>query len=184
MSSSSPLKPPTRIITTHDKNGKAVISTAVAEHPKEQVVNKGEASFFLSYATDQYPVDMNDDKDLSAYQQYASQPPGLVISGGTVLRHVDMAPGMLSPMHRTISLDYGIVIEGEIELILDGGETRRIFPGDVVIQRGTMHAWRNVSDTKYARMLYVLQESKALQVNGETLTEDYGATMEGVRAST
>ncbi|KAF7193234.1 Ascochitine biosynthesis cluster protein 2 [Pseudocercospora fuligena] len=184
MSSATPLKPPTRVITTHDANGKAIISTAIPEQPKAQVVSNGDASFILGYATDQYPVDLNEDKDLTAYQHYASQPPGLVISGGTVLRYVDMAPGITSPMHRTVSLDYGIVIEGEIELILGSGETRRVFPGDVVVQRGTMHAWRNVSSDKYARMLYVLQESKPLRIGSETLGEDYGGTMDGVRAST
>lgn len=86
-------------------------------------------------------------------------------------------------MHRTVSLDYGIVIEGEIELILDSGETRLMRPGDIAIQRGTMHAWRNTSDTKWARMLYVLQPSKPLVLDSGALGEDY-ADMKGVRAST
>jgi mannose-6-phosphate isomerase-like protein (cupin superfamily) len=48
-------------------------------------------------------------------------------------------------MHRTQTLDYAIVVSGEIWIVMDEGETR-LFPGDVVIQRGTRHAWANRSD--------------------------------------
>lgn len=46
-------------------------------------------------------------------------------------------------MHRTVSLDYGVLISGELECLLDSGETRSVHPGDVVVQRGTMHQWVN-----------------------------------------
>ena len=86
-------------------------------------------------------------------------------------------------MHRTVSLDYGIVLAGDIELVLDSGETRRMAVGDVAIQRGTMHAWKNVG-SGWARMIYVLQPCKPVTTaDGKTLKEDY-ADMEGVRAST
>ncbi|KAI7110505.1 hypothetical protein KC352_g36257 [Hortaea werneckii] len=127
---------------------------------------------------------MNQDKDIQAYQSYMNQAPGLVISSGTVLRTLpDMPPGALSPMHRTVSLDYGIVLEGEVELVLDSGETRPMKRGDIAIQRGTNHAWRNMSSEKWGRMLYVLQPSQPLQVAGRTFGEDL-ADMEGVRHST
>jgi len=95
----------------------------------------------------------------------------------------DMEAGHVSPMHRTVSLDYGIVLEGEVELILDSGETRAMKRGDVAIQRGTCHAWRNMSDTEPARMIYVLMPSKPLEVAGQSLGEDL-ETMVGVRNST
>lgn len=57
-------------------------------------------------------------------------------------------------MHRTETIDYGVVIEGEVTLILDQGEVQ-LRPGSVVIQRGTNHAWANRSD-KPSRMLFVL----------------------------
>ena len=86
-------------------------------------------------------------------------------------------------MHRTVSLDYGIVLEGEVELILDSGEKRVMKPGDIAIQRGTAHAWRNTSQTKPGRMIYVLTPSMPLEVGGKRLGEDL-ETMEGVRSST
>lgn len=61
-------------------------------------------------------------------------------------------------MHRTQSIDYGIVIEGELTLIVDDGEAL-LKPGSVVIQRGTNHAWANRSD-KMCRILFVLIDGK------------------------
>lgn len=57
-------------------------------------------------------------------------------------------------MHRTESIDYGIVIEGEMTLVLDRGEAL-LKPGSVVVQRGTNHAWANRSD-RPCRMLFIL----------------------------
>jgi mannose-6-phosphate isomerase-like protein (cupin superfamily) len=57
-------------------------------------------------------------------------------------------------MHRTETVDYGVVIEGEITLVLDDSEVL-LKPGSVVIQRGTNHAWANRSG-KPCRMLFVL----------------------------
>ena len=61
-------------------------------------------------------------------------------------------------MHRTQSIDYGIVIEGEMTLVLEAGETR-LRRGDVVIQRGTNHAWANRSG-RPCRMLFVLIDGR------------------------
>lgn len=57
-------------------------------------------------------------------------------------------------MHRTESVDYGVVIEGELTLVLDDSEVL-LKPGSVVVQRGTNHAWANRSG-KPCRMLFVL----------------------------
>ena len=61
-------------------------------------------------------------------------------------------------MHRTETLDYGVVIEGEITHIVDAGETW-LSPGDVVVQRGINHAWAN-RNGKMARMLFVLLDGR------------------------
>lgn len=176
-----PLKAPARLVTTHNAEGKAVFSKAVPEVAQQKLVGK-EAVFALGYTTSEFPANLNGDKDIESFQQYDTQPPGLVVNSGTVLRYVDVAPGHTSPMHRTVSLDFGIVLEGDIELILDSGETRRMAAGDVAIQRGTMHAWKNVGST-WARMVYMLQPCKPVTTaDGAVLKEDY-ANMEGVRPS-
>lgn len=61
-------------------------------------------------------------------------------------------------MHRTESVDYGIVIEGEMTLVLDDSEVL-LKPGSVVVQRGTNHAWANRSG-KPCRMLFILVDGR------------------------
>jgi uncharacterized cupin superfamily protein len=58
-------------------------------------------------------------------------------------------------MHRTETVDVGIVLEGETWLLLDDGSETLVRPGDAVVQRGTMHAWVNRSD-RPVRMLFVM----------------------------
>ena len=72
-------------------------------------------------------------------------------------------------MHRGGSIDYNVVIEGEIELILDSGESARMRPGDVNVQRATSHRWRNVSSSEWARMFNVLIDIMPLFVAGEEM---------------
>ncbi|KAF4984075.1 hypothetical protein FZEAL_654 [Fusarium zealandicum] len=171
---------PKRFTTTHNTDGKAIFDTSLNDEIPE--TNTGGHRFFLGYATDEYPVDLECSKDIETYQYYAANQPGLVIPGGTVLRFVDFPPGN-SAMHRTVSMDYGIVLEGEVNLALDSGESRQLKRGDVAIQRGTMHQWVNPSGHEWARMVFILQESKPVKVNGTTLKEDYGDLTGVIRPS-
>lgn len=74
-------------------------------------------------------------------------------------------------MHRTQSLDYGVVMEGSVVALLDSGEEQVMHRGDVMVQRATMHAWRNRSETDPARMLFCLQDTKPLFVGEERFKE-------------
>jgi quercetin dioxygenase-like cupin family protein len=177
------LSHPNRFITTHDESGKAIIDQSVpAPAPFYSLGTLADPSFAQCYVTSEFPVNIADGADTTAYRNFLSHPPGLTVSGGTVLRYVDMPPGAVSPMHRTVSLDYGVVLEGEVDLVLDSGETRHMKRGDVCVQRATMHAWKNRSETEWARMLYILQPVQPFQVTGKEMTEDYGG-MEGVKKS-
>jgi quercetin dioxygenase-like cupin family protein len=170
-----------RYITTHNDEGKAIFSKAFGEE-SEMKANDDGIAFALSYVNKGLPIDMNDDKDFETYGHYLKNDPGLVVSGGTVLRHVDIPPKVSCAMHRTVSLDYGCVLEGEVECLLDSGEKRLMKRGDVAIQRGTMHQWINPSESEWCRMLFVLQESKPLTLAGEKAGEEL-AGMAGVRPS-
>ncbi|KAF2111906.1 cupin domain-containing protein [Lophiotrema nucula] len=176
------LRPACRYITTHDSDGRTDFSDAIPQPLRWQQLANG-ARFSLAYATEEQPVNMTEDKDLGIYAKNLDHLPGVFIPGGTVLRMVDLNPGSTSPMHRTISCDYGVVLEGEVELILDSGEKTLLKRGDITIQRGTNHAWRNTSDTEWARMLYFLQEAQPLSFNGKLLGEDYGGGMDEVKPS-
>jgi hypothetical protein len=84
------------------------------------------------------------------------------------LRYVVMAPNTISAMHKGASLDYGIVLEGEIELVLDLGETKLMRRSDACVQRGTNRAWRNVAPNGgWGRMVDVL-----VAAQGEGLEEE------------
>ena len=85
-------------------------------------------------------------------------------------------------MHRTESIDYGIVISGEIECLLDSGDKRVMRQGDVCVQRGTMHAWRNVSSTEWARICFVLISCEKVEVGGKVLGTETMDVPEEVKA--
>ncbi|KAH8737650.1 cupin domain-containing protein [Ilyonectria robusta] len=180
--SAQELTPPKRFITENNAEGKAVFSTQIPEQLPARVIECGD-KFFLGYTTNERPVDINGNKDVDTYSEYLTNEPGIVIPGGTVLRFVDIRPGGVSPMHRTVSLDYGVVVEGQVIIRLDSGESRLMQRGDVTIQRGTMHEWENASKTEWARMMYVLQDSKPLIAGGKPLGEEYGVGMGEVRPS-
>jgi quercetin dioxygenase-like cupin family protein len=65
-------------------------------------------------------------------------------------------------------------MEGEVTLELDDGSETYMRRGDVAIQRATIHAWSNPSPTKWARVLFVLQDCQPLMVNGKRYMEDLG----------
>lgn len=177
------LSHPKRYITTHDSAGKAIVDTSIPfEAPFYDLPNK-ECAFAHCYVTGAFPAKLGADADIKTYQNFLQSPPGLTVSGGTVLRYVDLPPGHSSPMHRTVSLDYGVVIEGEAVLVLDSGETRLMKRGDICVQRATMHAWKNLSETEWARILFVLQPCEAFETAGGKTEEDLGV-MGGVRSST
>lgn len=167
------LPTPNRFITDHDAEGLSVFHTSIPELLPANIVG-GKSKFHLGYATDKIPADLAGQSDIATYSSFLSNPPGIFLPGGSVLRIVDMKPGGESLMHRTQSLDYGIVLEGEIELILDSGESRTLKKSDVAIQRGTNHQWRNKSKTEWGRMCFVTLESKPIEVDGKVLEETKG----------
>ena len=187
------LRPLSRVITSHDSTGKAIFSDALPQDAPLQDVLDGAMQFSLMYTSSKFPVAMAADKDIGDYTQFLKTPPGITISTGTVCRVCDYPPYTTTFMHRTVSLDFGVVLEGEIELVLDSGETRRLKRGDVAVQRGTNHAWKNVtrdivtegkSVGQWARMFYVLQGAESLDLPGVgKLGEDYGEAGDGLPQS-
>ena len=152
-----------RIVTGHSEQGKAVFASDEAF--ETQLIASGDAEFTLLWTAPDLPVDNNDPVD------GRKRDAGLTLNGGSVIRVVDMLPGKSSPMHRTNSLDYGIVLSGQLELELDDGEKTLLGAGDIVVQRGTMHLWRNPSNTETCRIVFVLTEATPVEVNGEPLPE-------------
>lgn len=151
-----------RVVTGHDVRGLAVIRRD--EQLETQPIPSGEARFAKLWTTDRSPADNLEEADA------ALRPTGLTCPGGSVLRIVDLLPGSRSPMHRTRSVDYGIVLQGELDMELDSGECVTLRPGDVVVQRGTSHAWVNRS-AEVARMAFVLIDALPYLHEGQPLPE-------------
>lgn len=171
---------PTTFITGHDAAGKAVVHSS--RPVKWERFDNDDLVMSVAYTTS-FPADLNSDADLAAHDARLTKELGLVNTGGTVLRFVDFAPSYQCMMHRTQSIDYGIVIEGSIVSILDSGEETLMRRGDVMVQRATMHAWRNASETEWARMIFCLQDCKPLLVGGKRMGEDLGRGTDGIPPS-
>ena len=153
-----------RVVTGHSENGKAIFTRD--EELETQLIPTGDAKMALIWTTEKVPADLNDDTDGREREA------GVTLKGGSVIRVVDMQPGARSPFHRSSSIDYGIVISGEIELELDNQVTKTMGPGTIIVQRGTIHLWRNPSDTEICRIVFVLTEAKAFELDGKPL-EDF-----------
>jgi hypothetical protein len=157
------LKPIRRVVTGHNAAGKSVIAS---DAPSPHVLAiPGVPAFGLTnlWVTDTTPADKTGAAD-GAARPVALEPP----AGGTIFRVVEFPPDAtlaafdrraafesmraghaLDPraarhpgMHKTASVDYAIVLSGEIWALMDEGETL-LRAGDVLVQRGTNHAWSN-----------------------------------------
>jgi quercetin dioxygenase-like cupin family protein len=100
--------------------------------------------------------------DLHRHSAAAESGPPYVafpVAGASAVVYIDFAPNPEQEegfWHRTQTVDYIVMLEGELELTLDGGEKRVVKMGEVVVQRAAMHKWKNLSRTKGARYAAVL----------------------------
>lgn len=151
-----------RIVTDHNEQGLSVIRAIDTLTPR--LIDSGDAAFQLVWATPTVPADLNDGGD-------GMLPAGKTLHGGSVIRIVDMLPGRASPLHRSWSIDYGIVLSGILELELDDGSVTALSAGDVVVQRATNHLWRNPSPDQVCRIAFILIEAKPVMAGGRILPE-------------
>jgi quercetin dioxygenase-like cupin family protein len=143
---------PRRIVTGHDASGKSVVLSD-ARSPK--TLDVGTAAFHEVWITDRVPAPIAADEPEPTDRPVRTPPP----ADGVTVRFTEMAPGAESPMHRTETVDVGVVLEGETWLLLDDGSETRVGRGDAVVQRGTNHAWANRSD-RPVRMLFVMIDGR------------------------
>jgi len=139
---------PRRIVTGHDRSGKSVV---LSDAPTPKTLDVGTAAFHEIWITTETPAPIEATEPEPTDRPVRTPPP----ANGAIVRFTEMAAGAESPMHRTESVDVGVVLEGETWLLLDDGSETRVGVGDVVVQRGTNHAWANRSD-RPVRMVFVL----------------------------
>jgi quercetin dioxygenase-like cupin family protein len=139
---------PRRIVTGHDAFGKSVV---LSDGPTPKTLDIGSAAFHEIWITDRSPAPIEASEPEPTDRPVRTPAP----AGGVLVRFTEMAAGAEAPMHRTETVDVGVVLEGETWLLLDDGSETRMGPGDTVVQRGTNHAWANRSD-RSVRMVFVL----------------------------
>jgi quercetin dioxygenase-like cupin family protein len=162
-----------RVVTGHDTKGKAVV---VTDEVLPGVARPGGRNMACHiWSTDKMPV------DLTSPAAQAAQRKGFVVrhnyvgSGqGTVIRITEMQPGAPKFMHRTETIDYAILMEGTCDLELDDGKVVHLKAGDVVVQRGTIHAWINTG-TGPCKFAFILIDADPAQAGGQTLKVHYPA---------
>lgn len=152
-----------RVVTGHQNDGTAIFTSDDAFDT--ELIPSGDAAMTTIWTTENVPADLNDDTD-GRYREA-----GTTLKGGSVIRIVDMLPGESSPFHRSSSIDYGIVISGQVELELDKGACKTLNPGDIIVQRGTIHLWRNPSKTDTCRIVFILIEATPFNLNGQPLED-------------
>ena len=163
-----------RVVTGHTKSGEAVVVMDSIVETKTRSAGVGSAVLWI---TDESPADISGSKDRADRTIGVPPPPS-----GSILRIVDFPPvsGDIKVdnasftsemgigkqdrgpgkhvhhpfMHRTKSIDYAIVLEGEIDMLLDNTEVH-VKAGDIMVQQGTNHAWVNNSG-KNCRICFVL----------------------------
>ena len=174
-------KPIRRVVTGHDSKGTAIAIMDSKLQP--ELRDAGVVASSVLWITDETPADISGSKDRAARKIGVPPPPK-----GSILRIVDFLPvkgdikidnkaftaemGIGNQdrgpgkhvnhpfMHRTKSIDYAIVLEGEIDMLLDDTEVH-LKAGDILVQQGTNHAWVNNSD-KPCRICFVLIGSQDL----------------------
>ncbi len=144
-----------RIVTSHDANGKAIIGmdTLIESKPGVKDKNVQNAGLWLTEAT---PASNTMEGDPVAQKMQLSPP-----VNGSVFRMLELPPGTPALMHKTETVDYVLMMEGECDMILDDGKEVHFNQGDVMIQRGTWHGWANRS-AKTCRIAFVLIDAVKL----------------------
>ena len=160
------IKPVRRIVTGHDETGKAVVLMDSAS-PNAKLRSATGLTSTLVWATDETPA------DISSLQDRADRESGVAPPvNGSVLRVVDFPPvdpnaaidneamkkemGISADAHSGV--DYAIVLEGEIDMLLDDS-TVHMKAGDIMVQQGTNHAWVNNSKAN-CRVAFVLIDAE------------------------
>jgi quercetin dioxygenase-like cupin family protein len=148
-----------RVVTGHDRNGKAIV--AIDETCQNVISRRPNHASCVIWSTGEFPTDNGTDADGGTREVATTDP------SGTVFRLVEYGPGVTPRNHRTESVDYAVVISGEIDMEMDGTMVH-LEAGDVLVQRGTIHNWIN-RGTAPCVVAFVLVAAKPVERAGKVL---------------
>src|SRR5262245_5618727 len=148
-----------RVITGHDADGRAIVK--IDEVATHLFTGRPGATVCNVWTTQGFPAD-NDGHDDAGRRQV-----GTTVKSGTIFRVIEFAPGVAARNHRTDSIDYIVVMSGEIDMELDESEVH-LRAGDVMVQRGTIHNWVN-RGTEPCVLAVILIAAKSVEAGGNVL---------------
>jgi quercetin dioxygenase-like cupin family protein len=149
-----------RVITGHDAAGRAVVK--IDEVAGHAFVGRPGATACNVWTTEGFPANNAGDDDAGLRKGI-----GTTLPNGTIFRVIEFAPGVAARNHRTSSIDYIVVISGEIDMELDDSLVH-LKAGDVMVQRGTIHNWVNRGTTPCV-LAVVLIDAKPVEAGGRVL---------------
>ena len=148
-----------RVVTGHDASGRAVVQ--IDEVAKNLASARPGATAGVVWTTEGFPVDNNGIEDQGQRRT------GTTLANGTVFRILELMPGSAPRNHRTDSIDYAVVMSGEIDMELDDSSVH-LKVGDVLVQRGTIHNWIN-RGTEPCVIAFVLIAASPVTAGGKVL---------------
>jgi quercetin dioxygenase-like cupin family protein len=148
-----------RVVTGHDESGRAVV--AIDEVCRNVTSRRPQHQSCMVWSTGSFPSDNSDPQDGGARTVATTD------RNGSVFRVIEYGPGVAPRHHRTESVDYAVVLSGEIDMEIDGS-TVHLRQGDVLVQRGTIHNWVN-RGTAPCVIAFVLIAAAPVKRAGRTL---------------
>jgi len=148
-----------RVVTGHDPSGRAIVE--IDEVARNLVSSRPGATACVVWTTEGFPVDNTGSEDAGQRKT------GTTLDNGTVFRILELAPGVSPRNHRTDSIDYAVVMSGEVDMQLDDTIVH-LKAGDVLVQRGTIHNWVN-HGTEPCVIAFVLIAAKPVEIGGKVL---------------
>ena len=149
-----------RVITGHDAGGKAIVT--IDEVAKHTASGRRGATAVNIWTTEGFPANNDGGADDGLRRV------GTTLKNGTIFRIIEFAPGLAARNHRTDSIDYIVIISGEIDMELDGTVVH-LKAGDTMVQRGTIHNWVN-NGTAPCVLAVILIDAKSVEADGKVLS--------------
>jgi len=155
---------PRLIATTHAADGTSIFS-ADREVPLFRPFGPAGSSFAIF--DPRWTVPVNNQEVIGEFPETIPRCP----SGGVSFCITNIAGNFTVPMHRTLSMDYAVVLSGEIVLRLDNGDERTVRAGEFIIQRGVNHQWINRNNETCRTMFVAVSSEKIKLADGTELEE-------------
>ncbi|KAI0075310.1 hypothetical protein K474DRAFT_1429548 [Panus rudis PR-1116 ss-1] len=164
----SPFSPIRRVITGHTLEGKSTILRDETTPALRWFPDKP-TTIYDFYRTNEHPAKLDSELTQGEWVDEIAKDHSLVSTNGSTFRSIDYPPGSEAPFHRTPTIDYAIVTKGSVTALLEDGSTSVLKEGDVFVQRGTLHGWKNETN-EWARIFFVMLASEPIKINGEVLS--------------